>query len=85
MITLRAIFLSVLTVLVLTTAYAQSPRPAPPAGEATLGGQAFAVRPPVAGPTPLVTTGNLTVGIWTRVQPPYDAEANRSAAANPLP
>ena len=25
------------------------------------------------------------VSIWTRVPPPYDATANRSAAANPLP
>ncbi len=82
--TIRAIFLSMLTVLVMTTAYAQSP-PTPAAGEATLGGRAVAVRPPVAGPTPLVTMGNLAVGIWTRVPPPYDAEANRSAAANPLP
>ena len=83
--TIRAIFLSMLAVLVMTTAYAQSPATTPAAGEATLGGAAVAVRPPVAGPTPLVTTGNLAVGIWTRVQPPYNAEANRSAAANPLP
>ncbi len=80
--TIRAIFLSTLAVLVMTTAYAQSPRPTPAAGEATLG---LTVRPPAIGPTPLVTMGNLAVGIWTRVQPPYNAEANRSAAANPLP
>jgi hypothetical protein len=81
--TIRAIFLGMLTVLVMTTASAQSPPPTPALGEAILGGRAVAVRPPVAGPTPLVTTGNLTVGIWTR--PPYDVEANRNAAANPLP
>jgi hypothetical protein len=83
--TLRAIFLGVLTVLVMPTASAQSPPPTPALEEAKLGGRAVVVRPPAAGPTPLVTTGNLTVGIWTRVGPPYDVEANRSAAANPLP
>ncbi len=81
---IRAIFLSMLTALAMRTAYAQSPRSTPEAGEATLGGRAVVVRPP-AGPTPLITMGNLAVGIWTRVPPPYNVEANRSAAANPLP
>jgi hypothetical protein len=35
--------------------------------------------------TPLATLGNLAIGIWTPVAPPYDVTANRSAAANPLP
>ena len=82
--TIRAIFLSMLTVLVMTTAYAQTPRPTPAAGD-ILGGRSVAVRPPVGNRTPLVSLGGFAVGIWTRVAPPYDPEANRSAAANPLP
>jgi hypothetical protein len=35
--------------------------------------------------TPLASIGDLSVGIWTRVPPPYDVTANRNAAANPLP
>ena len=83
--TIRAMFFGMLTILMVTTGYAQSAEPASAAGEATLGGRAVAVRPRVAGAPPLLTMGHLAVGIWTRVPPPYDAEANRSAAANPLP
>jgi len=35
--------------------------------------------------TPLATIGDLSVGIWTRVAPPYDVTADLNAAANPLP
>ena len=83
--TIRAIFLSILAVLVMATAYAQSPGSTSGFSGATIGGGALAVRPRAAGPTPLFTMGNLVVGIWTRVPPPYATEANRSAAANPLP
>lgn len=83
--TIRAILLSMLVTLAMPTAYAQSPQTTPGAGEATLGGRTVIVRRPVAGPMPLLTMGNLAVGIWTRVPPPYNVEANRSAAANPLP
>ena len=35
--------------------------------------------------TPLVTIGNLAIGIWAPVPPPYDVTANRNLAANPIP
>jgi hypothetical protein len=35
--------------------------------------------------TPLATFGDLSVGIWSRVPPPYDATASYNGAANPLP
>lgn len=35
--------------------------------------------------TPLVTIGNLAIGIWSPVPPPYDVAANRNLAANPVP
>jgi hypothetical protein len=35
--------------------------------------------------TPLVTIGNLAIGIWSPVPPPYDVAANRNLAANPIP
>jgi hypothetical protein len=35
--------------------------------------------------TPLATVGNLAIGIWSPVQPPYDVAANRNLAANPIP
>lgn len=35
--------------------------------------------------TPLATIGDLSVGIWAPVSPPYDVTANRNGTANPLP
>jgi len=32
----------------------------------------------------LFSIGNLPVGVWAPVQPPYDSRANRNNAANPL-
>jgi hypothetical protein len=81
----RALLVANLALLTATGAYAQQSgaRPASPA--ATLGGQSFAVSPRIQNPTPLFFVGDLAAGIWTRVPPPYDATANRVAAANPLP
>jgi len=69
------------------SALAQTPAP-PVAGEiSTLGAQTFGVGPQPGIPqaTPLFKIGGLAVGIWTRVPPPYNVAANRSAASNPLP
>ena len=35
--------------------------------------------------TPLATVGDVALGIWTRVPPPYDAAGHYNNAANPLP
>ena len=35
--------------------------------------------------TPLATIGNLAIGIWSPVPPPYDVAANRNLAADPRP
>jgi hypothetical protein len=37
-----------------------------------------------AVPRPLFSLGNLPVGVWAPVAPPYDATANRNGAANPF-
>lgn len=60
-------------------AYAQVP--------ADLSAGAYGVGAPLRAPhvTPLATIGSLSLGIWTRVPPPYDVTANQNAAANPLP
>jgi hypothetical protein len=34
-------------------------------------------------PRHLFSIGNLPVGVWAPVEPPYDSRANRTAAANP--
>ena len=84
--TIRTAIFGILTVLLATTAYAQTPvmtsgqRAAP-----TFSDQSVTPGPQLQSPTPLFVSGNLTVGIWTRVPPPYDVTANRNAAANPLP
>ena len=54
---------------------------------ATYGGNVSGTGPSVVGRqmTPLTTLGDLALGIWTRVPPPYDATANYNRAANPLP
>ena len=77
--------LGILAVLSVATAQAQKPVGPPGQGVAgTFGGQSVA--PGLRqSPTPLFAIGDLAVGIWTRVPPPYDATANRNLAANPLP
>ena len=83
--TMRAALVAVLTVLTASTAFAQAPAPATAAGASTFGGQATAPGPRAQQPTPLFMFGGLPFVIWTRVAPPYDVNANRSAAENPLP
>jgi hypothetical protein len=75
----------ILALLIASPAAAQQSGAAPAAPAAALGGQSFAVSPRIQDPTPLFFFGDLAAGIWTRVPPPYDATANRVAAANPLP
>ena len=53
----------------------------------TYGGSTSGQGPSVVGRqmTPLAAIGDVAVGIWTRVPPPYDATASYNGAANPLP
>jgi hypothetical protein len=83
---IRTAIFGILTVLTATTAYAQTP--VLNSGQrvaATFSDQSVAPGPQLQSPMPLFAIGNLAVGIWTRVPPPYDVTVNRNAAANPLP
>jgi len=80
-----AIF-GILAVLLATTAHAQQPVTSSGKGVAgTFSSQFLTPSPQLQSPTPLFVVGDLAVGIWARVPPPYDVTANRNAAANPLP
>jgi hypothetical protein len=84
--TIRTAIFGILTVLSATTAYAQTHVVS--SGQrfaATFSDQSVTPGPQLQSPTPLFLFGNLAVGIWARVPPPYDVTANRNAAANPLP
>jgi hypothetical protein len=84
--TARAIlFGSILATLMATTAEAQQSGASGGATVTSLGGQSVTVGPRLQHPTPLFFVGGLAAGVWTRVPPPYDATANRTAADNPLP
>jgi hypothetical protein len=83
--TTRALLVAILALATATGAYAQQSGARQVTPAAALGGQSFAVSPRIQNATPLFFIGDLAAGIWTRVQPPYDATANRVAAANPLP
>jgi hypothetical protein len=72
-----------LIALMATSAYAQeggSPARA-------LSGRSFLAAPGrnVQSPTQLFVLGGTAFGIWTPVAPPYDVNANRNFAGNPLP
>ena len=80
-----AIF-GILAVLLATTGHAQ--KPVVNSGQGVVGtfsSQSVTPGPRLQSPTPLFAIGDLAVGIWARVPPPYDVTANRNAAANPLP
>jgi hypothetical protein len=81
----RAAVVAVLTVLLATTGFAQAPGSGAAGQIADMDGQSVAQNPRVQQPTRLVTLSGLVGSVWTRVPPPYDAAANRSGAANPLP
>jgi hypothetical protein len=84
--TIRTAIFGILAVLLAATAHAQTP--VVNSGQrvaATFSGQSDTPSPRVQSPTPLFIIGDLAVGIWARVPPPYDVTANRNAAANPLP
>jgi hypothetical protein len=69
-----------------TTAYAQKPVMSSGQGVAgTFSDQSMTPGPRLQSPAPLFVIGDLTVGIWARVPPPYDVTANRNTAANPVP
>ena len=83
---IRTAIFGMLTVLLATTAYAQTP--VTNSGQrvaATFSDQSVTAGLQPQSPTPLFVIGDLAVGIWARVRPPYDVTANRNAAANPLP
>jgi hypothetical protein len=72
-----------LIALMATSAYAQGVGP-----QATsLSGRSWlaAPGPNVQSPTQLFVVGGTAFGIWTPVAPPYDVNANRNFAGNPLP
>jgi hypothetical protein len=84
--TTRSAIFGILAVLLATTAHAQQPVVNSGQGVAgTFSGQSVTPGPRPQSPTPLFAIGDLAVGIWARVPPPYDVTANRNAAANPLP
>jgi hypothetical protein len=82
---MRAALVAILGALTANAASAQT-QPAVSGAVSGLAGQSLGVGPGrLQHPTPLFMLGGIAVGIWTRVPPPYDASANRNAAANPLP
>lgn len=85
--TMRTVFFGILGIVAATAAYAQTPGPGPADGPLGVGGRTVTVGPQQtpSQATPLFRIGNLPVGIWAPVPPPYDAMANRNGAANPLP
>jgi uncharacterized membrane protein YedE/YeeE len=84
---LRVALLGVAAVLLASTGSAQTLGPGMAVEVLTFGGPpvAAARQAAVQHPRPLAVVGGLAVGVWTRVPRPYDAAANLSAAANPLP
>jgi hypothetical protein len=84
--TVRTAIFSILAILLATIAHAQ--KLAVNSGQAVAGtfsGQSVTPGPRLQSPTPLFAIGDLAVGIWARVPPPYDVTANRNGAVNPLP
>jgi hypothetical protein len=82
----RTAIVGILGALMATSAYAQNP--VVNSGQGVGGpfsGQSMTSGARHQSPTPLFVIGDLSVGIWARVPPPYDATANRNMAANPLP
>ena len=72
-----------LIALMATAAYAQG------VGSQTtaLSGKSWLAAPSrtAQSPTQLFVMGGTAFGIWTPVAPPYDVNANRNFAGNPLP
>ncbi len=88
----RTLLFGTLAMLVAGIAYAATePAPQGTSGTLSFSGQSAATGPRLSAQTtarqmrPLFTIGNVAVGIWTPLPPPYDASANRNLAANPLP
>ena len=85
--TIRVLLLGAAAVLLASTGSAQTLGPGTTVEVLTFGGPPVAASRPATAqhPRPVAVVGGLAVGVWTRVPPPYDATANLSAAANPLP
>lgn len=69
------------------SAQAQVPgQKATPSANQTIYSPAVQPNPPAppSTPAPLFDLGNLPVGVWAPVEPPYDVHANRNNASNPL-
>lgn len=66
-------------------AHAQGSRQATPTANETIVSPTMHPNPlPAPEPKPLFKLGNMPVGVWAPVEPPYDSTANRNNAANPL-
>jgi hypothetical protein len=85
--------LAAFALVVATAASAQVKKPAAdppprpvPAESQTVTAQPVPTNPDatVNQPRPLFNIGNLPVDVWAPVEPPYDANMNRSQAANPV-
>jgi hypothetical protein len=84
--TIRTASFGILAVLLVATAHAESPfMNSGQRVAATFNGQSATPGSRLQSPTPLFVIGDVAVGIWARVPPPYDVTANRNVAANPLP
>jgi hypothetical protein len=79
------VLLAALPLLLASAAYAQTPTP-------QMGGTVQTPELVAPGETapgnnelqPLFSIGNLPVAVWAPTEAPYNAQADRSAAANPL-
>lgn len=78
------VFLGALPLLLATAAYAQAPTPQAGGTVQTPALVPGEVAPPNNGPEPLFSIGNLPVSVWAPTELPYNTQANRSAADNPL-
>lgn len=79
----RAVLFSLVLAAAAVGAHADEAKP-PPTAYGTVQGPVATVGPgrTTQRPKPLFMLGNLSVGIWAPVAPPYDATANRNLAAD---
>jgi hypothetical protein len=62
-------------------------KPSPTGGQTYTGQSVTAAiqgSTPATQPRPIATIGNINVGVWAPVQAPYNANNNRTQAANPI-
>ena len=84
---------TVSALMLATAASAQVKKPAadPPPKSVSAASQTVMARPVLTNPDASVTRppalfkiGNVPLGLWAPVEPPYDAHMNRTQAANPV-